>query len=199
LSRVIWPSAWPLLQGVVSAAWIAAPSCSSPAAKVSRARTPDVRAPPVAAVNGPAGMSAIRAAAAGSRALGGDGQKTRVLARDLFDAAARHRTELVHAPFYGVRCITLQTSAPTSAIHANCGRATPRGEAHCTPATATLKPFAFHALTIIPSSLAPPQWKSPQSGAVRAGCTRAYAWTGLSGRDPGAACRRASAEFRGRV
>src|SRR4051812_47588466 len=44
LSRVIWPSAWPLLQGVVSAARIAAPSCSSPAAKVSRARTPDLRA-----------------------------------------------------------------------------------------------------------------------------------------------------------
>src|SRR4051794_18133643 len=44
LSRVICPSAWPLLQGVVSAARITAPSCSSPAAKVSRARTPDVRA-----------------------------------------------------------------------------------------------------------------------------------------------------------
>src|SRR3954467_3980918 len=44
LSRVICPSAWPLLQGVVSAAWIAAPSCSSPAANVSRARTPDLRA-----------------------------------------------------------------------------------------------------------------------------------------------------------
>src|SRR4051794_19609967 len=71
-------------------------------------------------------MSAIRAAAAGSRALRGDGQKTRVLARDPFDAAARHRTELVHTPFYGVRCVTLQTSAPTSSIHANCGRATPR-------------------------------------------------------------------------
>src|SRR3954447_18166810 len=68
-------------------------------------------------------MPALRAAAAGPRALGGDGQKTRVLARDLFDAAARHRTELVHAPFYGVRCVTLQTSAPTRSIHANCGRA----------------------------------------------------------------------------
>src|SRR4051812_27064954 len=68
-------------------------------------------------------MSALRAAAAGSRALGGDGQKIRVLARDLFDAAARHRTELVHAPFYGVRCVTVQTSAPTRSIHANCGRA----------------------------------------------------------------------------
>src|SRR3712207_2608872 len=68
-------------------------------------------------------MPALRAAAAGPRALRGDGQKTRVLARDLFDAAARHRTELVHAPFYGVRCVTLQTSAPTRSIHANCGRA----------------------------------------------------------------------------
>src|SRR3954454_14533774 len=73
-------------------------------------------------------MPAIRAAAAGSRALGGDGQKTRVLARDLFDAAARHRTELVHAPFYGVRCVPLQASALTRSIHANCGRA-PREEA----------------------------------------------------------------------
>src|SRR5215211_1775993 len=73
-------------------------------------------------------MSAIRAATAGSRALRGDGQKTRVVARDLFDAAARHRTELVHAPFYGVRCVTLQTSAPTSSIHAKGGRATLREE-----------------------------------------------------------------------
>src|SRR5215211_9522199 len=74
-------------------------------------------------------MPALRAAPAGPRALGGDGQKTRALARDLFDASARHRTELVHTPFYGVRCVTLQTSAPTSSIHANCGPATPRGEA----------------------------------------------------------------------
>src|SRR3954451_6364680 len=59
-------------------------------------------APPVAAVDGPARMSAIRAAAAGSRALGGDGKKTRIVAHDQVDAAARHRTELVHAPFYGV-------------------------------------------------------------------------------------------------
>src|SRR4051812_17620011 len=73
-------------------------------------------------------MPAIRAAAAGPRALGGDGQKTRAVARDLFDAAARHRTELVHAPFYGVRCVTLQTSAPTRSIHANCGRATSAGK-----------------------------------------------------------------------
>src|SRR3954464_2526965 len=57
-------------------------------------------------------MPAIRAAAAGPRALGGDGQTTRVLARDLFDAAARPRTELVHAPFYGGRCVILQTSGP---------------------------------------------------------------------------------------
>src|SRR4051794_1712634 len=96
-------------------------------AEVEADRTPERgqigRAPPVAAVNGPAGPSAIRAATAGSRALRGDGQKTRVLARDLFDAAARHRTELVHAPFYGVRCVTLQTSAQTRSIHANCGRA----------------------------------------------------------------------------
>src|SRR5436190_16499794 len=68
-------------------------------------------------------MPALRAATAGPRALGGDGQKTRVLARDQFDAAARHRTELVHTPFYGVRCVTLQTSAATRSIHANCGRA----------------------------------------------------------------------------
>src|SRR4051794_19092426 len=68
-------------------------------------------------------MPALRAAAAGPRARGGDGQKTRAVARDLFDAAARHRTELVHAPFYGVRCVILQTSAPTRSIHANCGRA----------------------------------------------------------------------------
>src|SRR3954453_11509395 len=73
-------------------------------------------------------MPALRAAAAGPRALGGDGQKTRAVARDLFDAAARHRTELVHAPFYGVRCVTLQTSAPTRSIHANCGRAEQVGE-----------------------------------------------------------------------
>src|SRR5215207_2547054 len=68
-------------------------------------------------------MSALRAAPAGPRALRGDGQKTGVVARDLFDAAARHRTELVHTPFYGVRCVTLQTSAPTRSIHANGGRA----------------------------------------------------------------------------
>src|SRR3954453_17282643 len=55
-------------------------------------------------------MAALRAAGARPRALGGDGQKTRAVARDLFDAAARHRTELVHAPFYGVRCVILQTS-----------------------------------------------------------------------------------------
>src|SRR3954454_4891299 len=81
------------------------------------------RAPPVAAVNGPARISALRAAAAGSRALGGGGTDPRVLARDLFDAAARHRTELVHTPFYGVRGLILQTSALTQPIHANCGRA----------------------------------------------------------------------------
>src|SRR3954451_22319543 len=75
-------------------------------------------------------MPAIRAAAAGSRAARGDVKDPRVVARELFDAAARHRTELVHAPFYGVRCVTLQTSAPTRSIHANCGRATPQGEAH---------------------------------------------------------------------
>src|SRR3954466_8950605 len=74
-------------------------------------------------------MPALRAAAAGSRALGGDGQKTRAVARDLFDAAARHRTELVHAPFYGVRCVILQTSAPTRSIHAKSGRARSEGEA----------------------------------------------------------------------
>src|SRR4051812_19569920 len=68
-------------------------------------------------------MPAIRAAAAGPRALGGDGQKTRVLARDLFDAAARHRTELVHALSYGVRCVILQTSASTRSIHTKSGRA----------------------------------------------------------------------------
>src|SRR4051794_2368165 len=79
-------------------------------------------------------MPAIRAAAAGPRALRGDGQKTRAVARDLFDAAARHRTELVHAPFYGVRCVTLQTSAPTRSIHANCGRACGVGEAQTSPA-----------------------------------------------------------------
>ena len=82
------------------------------------------RAPPVAAVNRPARLSAIRAAAAGSRTPGGDGQKTRALARDLFEAAgARHQTSLFMSPFYGVRCVTLQTSAPTRSIHANCGRA----------------------------------------------------------------------------
>src|SRR5436190_17879680 len=79
-------------------------------------------------------MPALRAATAGPRALGGDGQKTRVLARDQFDAAARHRTELVHTPFYGVRCVTLQTSAPTRSIHANGGRAqTVVGRLHACP------------------------------------------------------------------
>src|SRR3954471_24399779 len=91
------------------------------------------RAPPVTAVNGPARTSAIRAATAGPRTLCGDRKKIRVLARDLFDAAARHRTELVHASFYGVRCVTVQTSVPTNPIHANCGRATPQGEAHKVP------------------------------------------------------------------
>jgi hypothetical protein len=91
-------------------------------------------------VNRPARLSAIRAAAAGSRALRGDGQKTRVVARDLFDAAARHRTELVHTPFYGVRCVTLQTSAPTRSIHANCGRARKLGSRrHTPPLTANVK------------------------------------------------------------
>src|SRR3954468_24366035 len=68
-------------------------------------------------------MPATRAAAAGSRAARGDVKDPRVVARDLFDAAARHRTELVHAPFYGVLCVTFQTLAPTSSIHANCVRA----------------------------------------------------------------------------
>src|SRR5437764_10930972 len=74
-------------------------------------------------------MPALRAAAAGPRALGGDGQKIRALARDLFDAAARHRTELVHTPFYGGRCVILQTSAPTRSIHAKSGRADLAGAA----------------------------------------------------------------------
>src|SRR6185503_1215941 len=68
-------------------------------------------------------MPALRAAAAGPRALGGDGQKIRALARDLFDAAARQRTELVHTPFYGARCVILQTSTLTRSIHAKGGRA----------------------------------------------------------------------------
>src|SRR5215207_2071764 len=75
-------------------------------------------------------MSAIRAATAGSRTLRSDVKDPRVFARDLFDAAARHRTELVHTPFYGVRCVTVQTPAPTGSIHAKGGRATLRGEAH---------------------------------------------------------------------
>src|SRR5215207_5315822 len=68
-------------------------------------------------------MSAIRAATAGSRTLRSDVKDPRVFARDLFDAAARHRTELVHTPFYGVRCVTVQTPAPTGSIHAKGGRA----------------------------------------------------------------------------
>ena len=74
-------------------------------------------------------MPAIRAATAGSRALRGDVEDTRVFARDLFDAAARHRTELVHAPFYGVRRTTCQTPAPNGSIHAKCGRAKLSGQA----------------------------------------------------------------------
>src|SRR3954463_13568678 len=69
-------------------------------------------------------MPATRAAAARSRAARGDVKDPRVVARDLFDAAARHRTELVHAPFYGVQSVTFQTLAPTSSIHAKGGRAT---------------------------------------------------------------------------
>src|SRR5215210_5150769 len=72
-------------------------------------------------------MPAIRAAPAGSRAARGDVKDPRVFARDLLDAAARHRTELVHAPFYGVRCVTFQTPVPTGSIHANCGRAKSTG------------------------------------------------------------------------
>src|SRR5215207_608131 len=74
-------------------------------------------------------MSAIRAATAGSRTLRSDVKDPRVFARDLFDAAARHRTELVHTPFYGVRCVTVQTPAPTGSIHAKGGRATWAGAA----------------------------------------------------------------------
>src|SRR4051812_27038148 len=92
-------------------------------------------------------MPAIRAAAAGPRALRGDGQKTRVLARDLFDAAARHRTELVHAPFYGVRCVTLQTSAQTRSIHAKGGRACTGGRRRRT-GTLTRRTFASGSIAV---------------------------------------------------
>src|SRR3954454_11159249 len=70
------------------------------------------RAPPVTAVNGPARTSAIRAATAGPRTLRGDRKKVRVLARDLFDAAARHRTELVHAPFRARRTLPISCARP---------------------------------------------------------------------------------------
>src|SRR3954468_9081950 len=72
-------------------------------------------------------MPAIRAAAAGPRAARGDVKDPRVVARDLFDAAARHRTELVHAPFYGVQCVTFQTPVPTGAIR---GRPIERAQIH---------------------------------------------------------------------
>src|SRR4051812_33457456 len=108
-------------------------------------------------------MPALRAAAAGPRALGGDGQKTRAVARDLFDAAARHRTELVHAPFYGVRCVILQTSAPTHSIHAKSGRAanldTLKGQLAQQEQTSCRSPIEMSPLSPLEMSLimAPPQ------------------------------------------
>ena len=85
-------------------------------------------APPIAAVDRPARTPAIRAAAARSRAVRGDVEETRAVTRDPLDAAARHRTELVHAPSYGVRPATLQTPVLATTIHAKCGRAVPKGQ-----------------------------------------------------------------------
>src|SRR4051812_49636282 len=59
------------------------------------------RAPPVAAVDGPARAPAVRAAAAGARAVRGDVEEPRAVGRDPLDAAARHGAEFVHAPSYG--------------------------------------------------------------------------------------------------
>src|SRR5439155_22761578 len=69
-------------------------------------------APPVAAVDGPARTPAVRAAAAGSRAVRGDVEEPRAVARDPLDAAARHGAEFVHAPSYGAPPATPNTSAP---------------------------------------------------------------------------------------
>src|SRR4029450_13879475 len=81
------------------------------------------RAPPITAVHRPARTPAIWAPATGPRAVRGDVEETRATTRDPLDAAARHRTELVHAPSYGVRPATLQTPVLATTIHTKCGRA----------------------------------------------------------------------------
>ncbi len=68
--------------------------------------------PTVAAVHGAARPPAVRAAPAGLGAARGDVEEVWAVARDPFDAAARHGTKFVHAPSYGVRRVTFQTSVP---------------------------------------------------------------------------------------
>jgi hypothetical protein len=57
--------------------------------------------PVIVTVHGPARTPTIRTAATRSRAMCGDVYKVRAAAHDLLDAAARHRTELMHALFRG--------------------------------------------------------------------------------------------------
>src|SRR4051794_3266132 len=64
-------------------------------------------------MDGPARAPAVRAAAAGSRAVRGDVEEARAVARDPLDAAARHGAEFVHAPSYGAPPATPNTSAPS--------------------------------------------------------------------------------------
>lgn len=52
----------------------------------------------VSAVHGPARTPAVRAAAAGPRAVRGGVEGIRTFARDPLDVATRHGTKLVHAP-----------------------------------------------------------------------------------------------------
>src|SRR4051812_39229777 len=116
------------------------------------------RAPPVAAVDGPARAPAVRAATAGPRAVRQDVEETRVVARDPLDAATWHGTELVHAPPYRARPATLQTPVPASRTTQSAGEPLPRGEVHSmtsSPAAATI----------------PPSWFEPSAG-IRASRTR---------------------------
>src|SRR5206468_10433245 len=84
-------------------------------------------APVVAAMDGPARAPAVRAAAAGSRAVRGDVEEARAVARDPLDAAARHGAEFVHAPSYGAPPAVPQQQRPPPRSTQSAGEPSPRG------------------------------------------------------------------------
>src|SRR3954468_18853514 len=105
LSRVIRPSVWPLLQGVVSAARTAAPSCSRPGAKVSPAGTPPARA----------------SRSQASRASGGASGRSRLPTQQARTSSVKRRAEaatIAASP----SCITRATVAASAADSRAAGR-----------------------------------------------------------------------------